>query len=268
MISIRTIGRNAQEEFNKQLQELERNMVYPYGSDFFRIDHGKSYFAFFERLGEPLFHLALHNNKQLVACGCGILRKIPNRKGKIKSVWYLCDLKVHPDYRGQRIPARMFRRNLLWNYLKCPRGYTISMNPKEGENRVVRLLLKFPFIPAKIAATLQFFEISMDELSEIEDEISEILGERLRFERLEGIKDIVLESTGKPMPLFHAQYGPIVKNIQGKEIIPDGRYMFCTTEKSKLFQRLSKKFPVVATATVLSHRMRGFDWDFILSSDI
>jgi hypothetical protein len=141
------------------------------------------------------------------------------------------------------------------------------MDPKKGKNRVVELLHKFPLIPAKFETMLCFFELSMEEASSVETDVSRILGEQIIFLRLAGIKDIVLESTGKPMPLFHAQYGPMA-DPKAKKIEEQGRYMFCTPKGSELYLFLDSQFSVVTTATVLSHRMHGIDWSFILSSDI
>ena len=265
MIRIKVLNQKSKKEFNKGLQKVEKKMIYPYGSDSFRIDHGESYFAFFDRMGESIFHIATDKD-EVVACGCGISRVVP-KNGSLIKVWYLCDLKVDLEYRGRRLPSRLFRRNLIFNYLKCPRGYTISMNPKNEKNRVVELLHKFPLIPARFATMLCFFELSMKEAKSVEIEVSQILGQHIKFLRLSGVKDIILKSTSKPMPLFHAQYGPMA-DPKATKIEVEGRYMFCTPKSSDLYQLLSSKFNVVTTATVLSHRMDGFDWGFILSSDI
>jgi len=240
-------------------------MEYPYGHDFFKIDHGESYFSFFDRMGVPHFNIAISDNKT-VACGCGVIRFIP--KGtKFKKVWYLCDLKVHPNTRGKGISKHLFKKNLLFNYLRCSRGYTISMNPLVGKNRVIEIIKRFPLVPFKFESSLYFFEISRDEAKSIEEDARKIIGKPIKFIHLGGIKDIVLKSTGKPMPLFHAQYGPMA-DPNAHRIAEEGRYMFCAAESSDLFKFLYRHFEVAASASILAHRMHGFNWDFILSSDV
>lgn len=265
MIEIKVLNKSNRNTYNEPLKDLECSVEYPYGQDFFRIDHGHTYFSFFDRMGLTYFNIALDEN-DLIASGCGILRSVPATKG-FQKAWYLCDLKVIPGYRNQKIPKRLFRKNLLFNYLKCPRGYAISMNPAVGVNRVVDIIEKFPFAPLKVVTTLYFFEISRADAKVIETEISKIVGEPIRFLSLSGIKDIVLKSTGRPMPLYHAQHGPLA-DPNSTPIEHEGRYMFCAPESSKLFLFLSGHFKISATASVLAHRMNDQNWDFILSSDI
>lgn len=73
MIKIRVLKREDWYEFSPKLQKLENIAEYPYGDDYFKLDHGSDYFAFFRRLGEPVFHVALYED-QAIACGAGILR--------------------------------------------------------------------------------------------------------------------------------------------------------------------------------------------------
>jgi hypothetical protein len=62
-MEIRASRKNDWKEFGAKLYELESIAEYPYGGDFFTLDHGQDYFAFFEKMGEPLFHAALVENR-------------------------------------------------------------------------------------------------------------------------------------------------------------------------------------------------------------
>ena len=108
MIKIKALTQDNWFQYSEGLQKLENIAEYPFGTDFFKIDHGPSYFSFFERLGDPLFQIALVDDR-IVACASGVIRAIPVGNRITKS-WYLCDLKVHPDFRAQRIPAKLFRK--------------------------------------------------------------------------------------------------------------------------------------------------------------
>ena len=267
MIYIQSIHPSSLNNYNKELKQLESIMEYPYGKDFFKIDHGKSYFSFFKRLGLPYFNIALYNEK-VIACGCGIIRQIPY-KNKMKKSWYICDLKVHPEFRGQGIPARLFKKKLIYHFLKCPRGYTISMDPLQGPNKVVKMIEKFPLFPLKKISSLHFFEFSKNEVMTLKSDIENIINDTVSFKSLSGIKDIVLKSSNTPLPLLHAQYGSMADSSTSLQMPSEGRYMFCAVDHSDLHHFfLHRNFQPSAKASILAYNMKFFDWNFILSSDI
>ena len=264
MIEIRSLTNNDFAEFGEQLQKLESIAEYPYGDDFFRLDHGENYFAFFERLGSVLFHIALHQNR-VIACAAGVLREI-NLEGRMIKTWYLCDLKVHPDFRGKQITTKLFTKNLARNYLKCSRGYAVSMNPADGKNAIVNLLRRLPLPLIKYAGKLNFYSFAEDQAKSIHPVLEKILG-RISYLSLEGKKDLIMRSTNSRLQLFHIQHGSMAGN--GSQSPGEkGTYMICAFENSGLDILLQKNFPVSATASIISHRMVVKDWNFILTSDI
>ena len=94
-------------QFQAGIASLEQNAIYPLGQDFFQIDHGTDYFAFFDRLGDVHYYIALEG-QQVVAVGAGILRQVTDQQGQSPQLaWYLCDLKVHPQYQGQLLSLRL-----------------------------------------------------------------------------------------------------------------------------------------------------------------
>lgn len=264
MIKIIALTRKNWLKYSSSLQSLESVAEYPYGDDFFKLDHGKSYFEFFERLGEPVFHVAVEG-EEVVACAAGVLRQIPTGNGNIES-WYLCDLKVHPDYRHQRIPSRLFRKRLFLNYLRCGRAYAVSMNPSHGENRVIKITQRFPYFPIRLEAQLNIYSLNWQQMSEVSDDIANVVGP-ISYLSLAGKKDLIMKSTGARLNLLHVQHGPFAE----RQIIDPQKssiHMICAPPDSVLDRTLRSKLSVSATASIIGYRMRSVDWGFILTSDI
>ncbi len=261
-IEVITLDEKSKKFYAKQIQELENLADYPFGDEFFKINHGTNYFSFFDRLGDMTFRVALHQNK-VVACAAGIVRTLL-LNGKTIKAWYLCDLKVHPDYLGQKIPSKIFKKNLITNYLKCGRAYAISMNPRIGENRVVRLLKKFSWLPFNLSTKINFYNLPYQELLQF---IENNNLDSQCFLSLSGIKDLILNSTGKPIKLLHFQSRQLIDTVYIGPT-PDHIHMYCAIVGSNLDNLLSKRFKPAASASVISHRMNNFNWDFISSSDI
>lgn len=262
MIEIKVLDRNNYAYCSSSLQALESLTEYPYGADFFRIDHGSSYFSFFERLGEPIFHVAIDEGK-VVACAAGVLRCLSDGSSR---AWYLCDLKVHPSYRGQHLPSKLFRKNLLSNYFKCGRGYAISMNPSGSPNRVIKLIQKFSWLSFRVPGQLNFYSLAWDQMTEYAKAMSELIGP-LSYLSLEGKKDLIMKSTNKRMKLLHIQHGPLAESQLG-EPQQGAVHMICAVEDSPLDTFLRSKMAASAQASILAHRMSKMRWDFILTSDI
>ncbi len=249
------------------IQAIEKEAEYPIGHDFFRIDHGTNYFSFFERLGSLQYYGWIEDQK-IVAVAAAVLRKLET-SGQYSKAWYLCDLKVHPKYRGRQIPLRLLAKALPMNYLRCQRGYAISMNAEgERSNRVAKLLARFRWL--RFSETAKILIWSMN-ASEIERALPLIRIHRgpVTFLSLGGIKDLVLRSTGLPLDLVHVQFGPM--GVRGETQPLDGFvHMFCAPENDELALEIKMKLNMspTATATVISHRMMKSDWRWVLTSDI
>jgi hypothetical protein len=264
MIEIKALERKDWKTYGARLQEFENVAEYPYGDDFFKLDHGDDYFAFFERLGEPLFHVAT-DETGVVACAAGVLRRLKIEEKEVRA-WYLCDLKVAQAYALQKLPAKLFRKNLFSNYLKCARGYAVSMNPAKGKNRVVKLIERFKWIPIRAAGTLNFYSFNQMQAARFHDKLEAARG-AVSYLSLEGKKDLIMRSTGARLPLFHIQHGALAAKGMEKPSA-NGTYMICASESSALDVLLKETFPVSATASILAHRLQPQDWNFILTSDI
>ena len=247
--------------YQKAIESLDAQTTYPLGSDRFRIDHGPDYFAFFDRLGSVHYFAALDRG-QVVAVASAIIRRIPAR------AWYLCDLKVREGHRGRHIPLLMLKRTFFPNYFRCRRGYAISMDkPGEEENRVARLLARFPWIPIVVGTRLELYSLDAAAMRASEPAIRKRRGP-VSYLSLRGKKDIVLESTGAAMPLLHVQFGPCAERWVG-EPRDGGVHMLCAPRGDELSADLQALgITPSATMTVVCHRMSGWDWRFILTSDV
>lgn len=250
------------EAWRAPVAALEASARYPLGADRFRIDHGRDYFAFFDRLGELAYYVAADEG-EVLAVGCGVIRELPG----LGPAWYVGDLKVRPDRRGEHVPLRMLTAAFPAEYPRCRRGYGISMNPPEGENRVLRIFRRFPMIPIVHAATLGFFSLAAEAMRTAEPVVRRHRG-ALSYLSLRGIKDLVLESTGAPLPLLHVQHGPLAAPGHAEPV--DGAvHMLCAPVGDPVCQALVQLgHPVSATATVITHRMDGYDWRQVLTSEI
>lgn len=257
----REITPGLRDAFRARIAALEEGVTYPLGGDRFSLDHGDDYFAFFDRLGAVTYYAAL-DGERVVGVGCGILRDLLGGPA-----WYLCDLKVHPAYRGRWVPTTLLLHAVPRYYPRCGRGYGITMDPSDGENPVVRLFSRVPLIQAPVAARLVFYSLGAAAMADVAPLVARHRGP-LSYRSLRGIKDIVLQSTGAPMPLWHVQHGPMAEAGEPRPA-PDGVHMFCTPEGSALHLDVQGTgLEPDATATVLAHRMGDRTYDFVLTSDI
>ena len=267
-LNIRELHSEEWKVYQSRIADLEKGTSYPLGEDRFEIDHGEDYFAFFTRLGQLHYYVVL-DGERIVAVVAAILRRVPpaNRQ-EPKSVWYLCDLKVHPEYRGRYLPLSIFAHAFAKLYPRCVRGYAISMDAdRKRPNRVALMLKRFPLAPMSIATKLGIISLNAKQMQEVEPVLQEHFG-RISYLSLAGKKDIILQSTGSAMPLLHVQFGPCAE--QGyTEPLESYIHMFCISMDHPLREMLKHQgiYPST-TATVVHHRMEKWDWDFILTSDI
>jgi len=263
--------------FQPGIVEIEQSATYPLGNDFFQIDHGSDYFAFFDRLGELNYHIAI-DQETVAAVGAGILRQVPYHQGEAsRPAWYLCDLKVHPSYQRRRLSIRLLNQALVTQVRRCAHGYAISMNPSDlnpsgdrlfsrSSNPLVRVLEKFAPIQFHWTTTLGIYSLSTDEMHRLAPLIIEHRGS-LSYLSLQGKKELRLQSNGQVLPLLHVQWGTA---ITSEILMPQTGYthMFCVPAEDELAIALAARGIIPqAAASVISAGMES-DWRFVLTSDV
>lgn len=262
------ITRDLEPRWSPGVAALEATARYPLGADAFHIDHGADYFAFFHRLGVLHYYAAIEGER-VVGVGAGMLRQVPLRTGApAEDCWYLADLKVHPDAQGRWLPFRMFRAGLAQGLQASARGYLVSMDPPgPGPNPLVALFARLPITPLRFAGTLGIYSLDAAAMAAVAPRLARALGP-LSYRSLAGLKDLVLESTGRPLPLLHVQHGPGAEP-GGAAPVQGHTHMFCLVADDPLAQALAQEGLVPsATASLLERGLEGTDWRFVLTSDI
>lgn len=216
--------------------------------------------------------------KQIVAAACGILRELPLIQGQPKKTrcWYLCDFKVIPEYRGSWLPFRMLENQFYQCYSTCQVGYGIAMNSSDPTKLPAMARISnhmSSLISSEISTILYFFSLSKSEM----ELVSELLSNNrsgIRYRSLQGIKDLVIQSSNAPLPLIHVEWPLETEpNTEGQIFsTPQEGYvhMFCVPKDDVLLQLLTEEpyhFKHSATATVVSSGMES-DWKFIQTSEI
>jgi len=252
--------------YQEELSRLEDEMTYPLGSEFFKISHGNNYLRFFQRLGDVHLY-ALLDGEKIAGVAGGVIRIIPDRKGRNQKTWYLCDLKIRKEYRGKGWTLRWLGRVFISKYLLCRRAYGISMNPGDGSpNKVLKLLEKFRWAKFSSAGNLHIYSLSQSEFSNHQEYLNKEMS-GFSLIQLRDIKDIVMQPSQKVMDLYHLLPGE--SGPQNLLISNDAVIMFSLPERHPLHERLLERgLKPSASATVIHHRMDPFDWDFVRTSDI
>lgn len=245
---------------------LEAEASYPLGEDTFSIDHGVDYFAFFDRLGEEERWVVLDQGtgdaQQAIATVSGVLRTLEDGLA-----WYVCDLKVRPAHRGQHLPIGLGLRSIPGGLLRCRRGYGISMNPSDEENPMRRRVGHLALIKAGVLGALQLWSLDAA-AAKVHTPLIEAHRGPLAWLSLTGVKDILLQSTGKAMPLLHAQFGPYADKASG-EIQEGAVHMLCAPTGSQFAKDLMEAgLAPSASATVFHVGMPTSLLGAILSSEI
>lgn len=271
-MSIECLGPKTRLQFQSQIASLEQFASYPWGDDFFKIDHGNDYFAFFDRLGEVNYYVALNDQQQVTGVGAGILRSVRYHvTDPPQLTWYLCDLKVHLQYQNQRLSLRLLRHAIAMGQPKCDRGYSISMDPAPGQpSPWIRILEKLTILPFRYSCALNLYSLDADSLTEILPNLQKTHG-KIGYRSLQGKKDLRLQKTKSLIPLLHLEWGEALMDDENLswDPIPGYLHLLCTPAGSPIDQHLSDQSIVPSgTASVVSRGMEDCDWNFIMTSEI
>lgn len=267
MIKIVEVTDDLREEYNSRLLEFESNFTYPLGDDMFSISHGNNYFRFFDLLGKPYIFLAITDSGQIIGAMAIILRNIDlSNNGSLDKIWYICDLKIHPKYRGRAIIQKIFHLAFTKYYRISQKIYAISMNSVDSKNnRLINLASRIPSLALKKQDDLLFYIVDKDQLKQLEPVLMKHDGYRKQgYLSLANIKDLILSSTRERLSVVHM--APENKsNYTAKD--SDLYFMFCCPGQSYLKQDIEKlNIMPSSTGSIISNI--ECSWSFIASSEI
>lgn len=252
--------------YKDELRDFAHNFQYPFGQDSFVIDHGQNYFTFFDRLGKPYIYIGEEDNK-IIAMIIIVLRDIDLYGQGIKQkIWYICDLKIHPNFRGNYFVQKVVEIvSAKYRYLSS-KVYGVSMNSLKGPNRLISFANRINNLGLELSGELNFYLLTFSQLIKVKNLL---IKDYITFNFISLLrkKDLILNSTKKPLPILHfspnATFEDKFNNLNNNFL-----YMFCFSLDNPInteFKRL--KLPQVASASIISN-IKNCNWKFILTSDI
>lgn len=273
-ISVREITEDERRAVGLELARLDAAARYPLGADFFHIDHGADYFAFFARLAardatRPLRTWIAHDDHgELVGTITAVERTLPSGRRAL----YVGDLKVATTSAGRHVGLRLSHAFAAATIAQGAQAYAVSMDPADGENRVVSMLTREGVVAA--VARLELFSLDAAGARRATDALR-VFDPRLAWCSLAGVKDIVLDSTRKPLALLHAQFGPH-GTFDGDTVVREphdgSTHMFCALAHGDLTRRArADGIEPSATATLLATPAIAAELrttEFVLTSSI
>lgn len=265
MIKIVEITNNLREDYNSQLLSFEKYFTYSFGNDSFSINHGSNYFRFFDLLGTP-YILVIKDKECIIGVTVLVLRNIDVlNNGQLEPIWYICDLKIHPDYRGKGI-IQQISNFATSNYSKlATKIYGISMNSSSDKvNRVIFLAKHLTNIDLTYQETLIFYLLNKNQLNNSRNLLMRYFSEYGYFS-LNQIKDLVMMSTEKSLPLIHL----VPKNKSNiTEEVEDVDYMLCLPSSNTLKNEFAQIGIIPTTTASIISNYTEANWNFILSNEI
>jgi hypothetical protein len=171
----------------------------------------------------------------------------------------------------------MLLGTLASSYWRCGRAFGITMET-ERRGKVARLAERVRPGPVRFRPVCRLILYSLDAAT-MRRAAPLLQSERgpLCYRSLKNQKDLVLTSTGKPLPLLHVnfrRFDPTLsveaRRDQGRPEPADGHtHMFCLPENDPLVTLLRSEHIVSnAGARVFAHNMDHFDFAFVQTSEI
>jgi len=263
-MTIIEITENLRQVYNNRLRDFERDFRYPLGKDSFFIDHGINYFEFFDLLGTPYIYIAEEDCK-IMAVAIIVLRNIDIYDNGVKeNVWYICDLKIHPSYRGkffiQHFIEVVYKK---YSHLSS-KIYGISMNVAQGENKLINLASRLTNLDLKLSGELNFYLLHKTQLNSVKQILIDKYN-TINFVSLRGKKDLILTSTNNALNVVHFSSRKSEEKFFAESA---DKYMFCFPTNEDINVQFAKLDLVpLATASIISN-IKNCNWNVILTSEI
>ena len=251
-------------DFHKPIKDFEIAMEhwYPYGNDYFKINHGENYFYFFQRIGEMRMNIILYKG-EIIGTACGVLKKV---NGEL--IWYICDLKIKKEHRGIRLPIQLLIKNMDKSKI-TDKAYGISMN-SNSENKILELAQSIPFLNFKKIDNICIYALTYEQIIKVKLILDKIYSE-ISFINISYCKKLMFKQSNSEFKILHLNFKPInEKKVQVySEPQPDYMHMFCILESNSINKILNNiDIMPSSTATLIANNMDSFSWDFLTTSEI
>lgn len=247
--------------------EHQNKEYYPYGNDYFSIDHGDNYFSFFERLGKIDLTYCLDKSSNSVV---GSFIKVKRKTGN-DNVSYMCDLKVDKRFRNINLGTNLVLKNVFLDHF-FEKMYAISMDDSTNPISIIEKKIKkyqwlLPIVELKFQKLL-IYSLNYQEIIQILPKLEEKLG-KIRYISLEGKKDLILKSNNQKIKLFHLDWGFCNHSYPVREPLEDYQYMFCFLENNPIVKELDNLgISTNITAKLIHNCPDDFSFNFIRTSDL
>lgn len=270
-------------EFKEKIRQFEAGFTYPFSEqERFRIEHGKGgdYFAFFKSLGKVHYYVATCKKDAMVvrngvaaqrkagdiaAVGCGILRKVRTKSGKMTSAWYICDLKVGEKYQGEHLPLMLFQKG-AWRYFQASRGYGICMSPPNGPPKAAEIWRNHSPMRGLNTQVLNLYTLSAEQVAAHRADIEKCLNSKFSFASTNGMKDYQIFGPNgqRAWQLLHLEAGERGAPPQAGFV-----HMLSAVNGSAVDESLKNILgPRSSTAEILSFGMDEVDFNSLTSNQI
>lgn len=289
-------------DLTKRLKEFEQEIYYK-DQEVFKIEHGKDnakgYCGFFNTLsesGRSFFYVAeckknktvtkvikgeektfFRKKREIAAIGCCVLRTLKTRNGNSIKAWYICDLKVAENHRGEHLPTSLIKK-AAWRFLQCRRGFGICIDEPDGKmSKSAQIGMQRSLFSGLLKAThFNQYKLSAKQIRDHHEDIRRVFcesrfmkeNEDLIFVSNEGLKDFQLIDikTGgsKRMKLLDAKPGLIEQGEpqEGYE------HVFSAVNGTFLDTNLRKIAEPSLTGRYISFAMKEVDFNQITSAEI
>lgn len=272
---VRRIANDEFEGLGPRLAELERGVSYPLGDDRFEIDHGKDYFAFFRRLRggsarlpreDDLRYYVAEQNRELFGILAAVRRTYPTSEG-LRDAWYLCDLKRSKRHGIAGVARPLLEAFKADSFATERRAFGISMLRSDGSSPLLRFARGELSGPESVRTRLRVYRLDARAMRRVEPVLSRRFG-AISYLSLEGVKDLVLQSSGRPFGLRHVQYGPF--SVPSDPAPVEGAaHMFCLPADDRAVAELAAAgVSCEAFAMLLGRGVADLDPAAIQTSDI
>ena len=289
-------------DLTKRLKEFEQEIYYYRNQEVFQIEHGKDnakgYCSFVNTLsesGRSVLYIAqrkknkthtkfingkeqplLRKKREIAAIGCCVLRTLKTRDGKSIKTWYICDLKVGENHRGEHLPTSLIKK-AAWRFLQCRRGFGVCIDEPDGKmSKSARIGMQHSLFSGLLKEThFNQYNLSAKQVRDHRESIRKVFCESrlmketedLSFVSNKGLKDYRLVKKwgeSKHMKLLHAKPGSI-----GQGVPQEGYdHVFSAVKGTFLDTDLQKIAEPSLTGRYISLGMKEVDFNQITSAEI